>query len=276
MEKIYRADVPVVAYETRFVRAKSQKDALEKALRNDATIAYTWHCGDSGSEKTLDITEETPAFVFAVADQDGEDATAAQLETTDRNERNNHDRFEEWDEDYNYTLEKRFESSAATDHRETTMKIVSAAKQDALDAGLRATAAEFADTVREPVVALLLREVGLEESSAARAVLGKFLGTNLGEGVFSLALGAALPAAAHVVPAGGTKDAVMALAQELRVAGQAAMLRPLVRVLSGPLKEFIVAKIDPAKVRVLTADGATTAAAEGEGVPAKARATRSR
>lgn len=124
-------------------------------------------------------------------------------------------------------------------------------KEEATSAGVRAGAAEFIDAVREPVVRALMRDAGIGSGVVGKGVR-TFLQTQLGEGVFSYVVGAAMPLVAKAPGMSGMpRDMIEGLGKELRVAGQTTMFRPFIRALINPVRDFFEAKaFGSSKVRV--------------------------
>ena len=275
--KRYAVNTPVENRITRYILAENPSDAIEKARAGnfeheeeidtgdftpiDPTPGYvyevkelkgTGHCDD------WEDLNESSSVSFRALLADGTPATPRII-----NRWNDHcEQF--------YKPSK----ATATEGEGVSMSRVQEAfdvvKSDTASAAVRAGAAEFSDMVREPVSASLLKEIGIE-NAMARQWVGSFLNTAIGEGAFSYVLGLAVPLIGAAIPNEMSQTVAATLGKELRVAGQAAMLRPLIRALRAPLTEFIQTKISAKTlVRVEATGEKKRTAVTGEAVEATA------
>lgn len=115
----------------------------------------------------------------------------------------------------------------------TTQKIVSAAKADATDAGWRIAGKQLVRLARDPLAALLARNVAPDDESL-RLRVAAFLSTEAGEALLAMGLSLALMAAPNV--AAEVSDR---LSRELRVRALSDGGDMLAEVLMAPLRQVL-------------------------------------
>jgi hypothetical protein len=105
---------------------------------------------------------------------------------------------------------------------------------DGTDAAWRIAGSQFVKLVKEPAIALLQRNLGVEDDASMRVKLAAFLDTELGVALLSALLSAGLVALPTTDPVAGR------LARELRVKFMAGAGDALADVLMGPLRQVAV------------------------------------
>lgn len=265
--KGYGVDIPIQGAKRFYVRATSPKEAIKKALEGNAEEEQE---DEDVPFIMLPPTIATPALVQQITDDDEipddwdttfdeSDEASVQMAkdgTTVTTKLSNH--YDRYIKAFVVPSANKNDTPSTPESKPGIMSnVVDTAISDTANASIRAGAAEFADMVREPTSEALLREIGFVGKGTSK-VVGMFLKTPLGEGIFSYALGVALPLMVPIVPSDLGKKIIEVTGKELRVAGQTAMLRPLIRALREPLTEFVQSKMGMGKVlmRVDVGEGA--------------------
>lgn len=119
-------------------------------------------------------------------------------------------------------------------------RVFSAALSDGTELVTRIAAKQLSRSIAEPVTALLIAGLDLEDNESVRGKIAKFLTSDLGLGLVSFALSFGveqlpLPALAQGV--------IKNLGRELRVQGEMAIADPVVEMVGAPLRLMLTEKV---------------------------------
>ena len=143
---------------------------------------------------------------------------------------------------------------------------------DAKSAAYRTAAEEVVETVKAPLCAALMKQVGVESDSFIGRGVGKFFETRMGDGVLSLGLSVIFPMVQNSLPV-AMRNHSDRMGTELRVRGLHNIAAPLVQAVTGPLRTVMVMQIERFNEEPVTAElPATAEEVVTQTVPAVAKA----
>lgn len=117
---------------------------------------------------------------------------------------------------------------------------------DTKDAAWRLATEETVETVRAPLAAVLMRQIGVGENSFIGNGISKFLETRAGDGVVSLGLAVMLPLVQGSLPANMQAHATR-MGKELRIRGIGNVAAPFIKAVMNPLRDVMVMQIEAMK-----------------------------
>ena len=130
---------------------------------------------------------------------------------------------------------------AKSDNSESLMsRVFSTAADDGVEVATRIAAKQLSRAVSEPVTAMLIAGLELEDNDSVRGKIARFLNSDIGLGLVSFALSFGveqlpLPALAQGV--------VKNLGRELRLQGEMAVADPVVEMVGAPLRAMLTEKV---------------------------------
>lgn len=137
--------------------------------------------------------------------------------------------------------ESRSNKMSKSDNNESLMsRVFSTAADDGVEIATRIAAKQLSRAVSEPVTAMLIAGLELEDNDSVRGKIAKFLNSDIGLGLVSFALSFGveqlpLPALAQGV--------VKNLGRELRLQGEMAVADPVVEIVGAPLRAMLTEKV---------------------------------
>lgn len=254
----YVVNVPEIHYERRLVRgAEDPQDAVKKATSGD------YRSEGSSYYKAAAMSPETPVSVFDAKNG----ALAACLIGTNESDTRNSPMAK--------TAPVAAAAAVVVEDTEPKPSVFKAAANvlltDAKSAAYRTAAEEVVTTVKAPLCAALMKQVGVESDSFIGKGVGKFFETRMGDGVLSLGLSVIFPMVQNSLPA-SMRNHSERMGTELRVRGLHNIAAPLVQAVTGPLRTIMVMQIEQFNETPVTAElPATAQETVTETVPAVAK-----
>lgn len=119
-------------------------------------------------------------------------------------------------------------------------RFVDAAVDDGTEIATRLAAKQLSRAVAEPVTAMLISGLGLDDNESVRGKIAKFLNSDVGLGLVSFALSFGVKALPLPALAQGV---VEGLGRELRLQGEMAVADPIVEMVGVPMRAMLTEKV---------------------------------
>ncbi len=119
-------------------------------------------------------------------------------------------------------------------------KVLDTVVDDSKEIAIRMGAQQLAKGVREPLAAMLLAQLGLEDNNSTRAKIAGFLNSDIGLGLVSLVCSVGIKS----LPLPGVAREVMdSLGKELRLQAEMSIATPVVEMVSAPMRYLLTEQV---------------------------------